>query len=793
MVFHLLGIIIAKSCDYNTTLILMLYNDYHKIAPKEIISALFSLYNQGKFDDVLSWCSKLIGEFPYTFEFYNLKGAIYFEKGNKEVALHQFRENTKLFPEHPYAYNNLATALIKAGKYEEARYNFEVAIKLKPDYAEAYNNLGNLHKDLGEYNSAIFVYKKALNLNPSYYEAYNNLGVVLGKNRQYNESEKFLNYSKKLNPNFEEAYKNLGILYNVLGKFDEAKTELQKAVNINKKNFICYNELGNVYLNEFNFINSKYYFKKAIEIFPEFAEAYNNLGRVFIKTGDISKAFKYLKKSNFIDKNFKYVCTNFDIIHFLTLNYKNYPCSYFLPRYFGEISKKEILKFINFQKINLKKINYKNHFEKIYKDLLGKKVNYKDNKNNNFPVILLGFGRSGSLFLHSLLDSHPQISTLPGYFFKGWFNEKTWPIFKPDYKELKWREILVKKICNYFEPQFNANCKKNVIGKPNGEIKWLAKNLGFTQLGDNSSEVLKLDQEKFKEKFIKLLSAFDNIDLRICFELIHKAFDKAYRSSEIFSKDKIIFYHLHNPSYFEHANFNYHYPNNKSLYIVRHPIQMLESWINIDISHIPFLHKNNHSFYGTDHYMRILDGVTKITECLEYFINPLISMGQVKGVKLEDLKKNTKQTIEKITKWIGIENDPVLYESTFMGKKFSRPSPNFDNIQGFDTKSIDAPLGRVFGEKDIEIIEILFWPFMDLYGYTKISKEKFLKKIKQIRPLLDQPFQFEVELYNKLPTDKPDISKIGQFNDLHRRIIRIWDILNEYKTYPYLIKPLIEK
>jgi hypothetical protein len=128
-----------------------------------------------------------------------------------------------------------------------------------------------------------------------------------------------------------------------------------------------------------------------------------------------------------------------------------------------------------------------------------------------------------------------------------------------------------------------------------------------------------------------------------------------------------------------------------------------------------------------------------------------------------------------------------------MGKKFSRPSPNFDNIQGFDTKSIDAPLGRVFGEKDIEIIEILFWPFMDLYGYTKISKEKFLKKIKQIRPLLDQPFQFEVELYNKLPTDKPDISKIGQFNDLHRRIIRIWDILNEYKTYPYLIKPLIEK
>ena len=59
--------------------------------------------------------------------------------------------------------------------------------------------------------------------------------------------------------------------------------------------------------------------------------------------------------------------------------------------------------------------------------------------------------------------------------------------------------------------------------------------------------------------------------------------------------------------------------------------------------------------------------------------------------------------------------------------KFSRPSPNFDNIQGFDTKSIDAPLGRVFGEKDIEIIEILFWPFMDLYAIQKLAKKIFKK------------------------------------------------------------------
>ena len=67
--------------------------------------------------------------------------------------------------------------------------------------------------------------------------------------------------------------------------------------------------------------------------------------------------------------------------------------------------------------------------------------------NDEKIVCFLGFGRSGSLFLHSLLDGHPQISTLPGYFFKGWFSKTTWPIFKPNTEESNWRENLAKKIC----------------------------------------------------------------------------------------------------------------------------------------------------------------------------------------------------------------------------------------------------------------------------------------------------------------------------------------------------------
>ena len=79
-------------------------------------------------------------------------------------------------------------------------------------------------------------------------------------------------------------------------------------------------------------------------------------------------------------------------------------------------------------------------------------------------------------------------------------------------------------ICNYFEPQFDANSKKNVIGKPNDHTAWFAQNLGFTQLGNDRSEVLDLDQDKFKNSLIKLLKSYSTINVKVCFELIHEAF-----------------------------------------------------------------------------------------------------------------------------------------------------------------------------------------------------------------------------------------------------------------------------
>ena len=105
----------------------------------------------------------------------------------------------------------------------------------------------------------------------------------------------------------------------------------------------------------------------------------------------------------------------------------------------------------------------------------------------------------------------------------------------------------------------------------------------------------------------------------VCFELIHKAFDKAFRIPENFSKkDKTIFYHLHNPTYFERASFHYHYPDSKSLFIIRHPIQMLESWLLADLNSLPSLLEENPTFSDNYQFIEILNCGDKIAHSLEY-------------------------------------------------------------------------------------------------------------------------------------------------------------------------------
>tara|TARA_B100000029_G_C17536248_1_gene944978 strand:- start:488 stop:1735 length:1248 start_codon:yes stop_codon:yes gene_type:complete len=406
-------------------------------------------------------------------------------------------------------------------------------------------------------------------------------------------------------------------------------------------------------------------------------------------------------------------------------------------------------------------------------------------KEYDSMAALIGMGRAGALFLHSLFDGHPEFATLPGYFFKGWFCEENWEILKPDAQDPSWRQKLAQDICYHFRPQFDASSKKNVIGKPNGETSWLAADIGFANMGRENSQALKLDEKLFKDKFLESLKHYEIVDSKACFELIHRAFDEAFRNQGMVKRpNKAIFYHIHNPDHYEYANFINNYPNAKVLCILRHPIQMLESWIAkhfIGIKESSDIYENN---------VRFTTIVEIITNFFDYFCNPLNSIAETKGVKLEDIKKESQKVLPQVASWLGVENSSILYESEFMNLKYSRPSNSFNMISGYDTASIDAPVGRYFGKRDITILETLFWPILSVYRYTDASEKNFINDLNQIRPWLNEPLQIEKDLYGKIQIDNICVQETGNYIRMHAKLVSVWENLRVNRAYPHVMKPI---
>ena len=85
----------------------------NKVAPQNIVDAFKSLYQKGRFDDILSpKYSQLIKLYPNTPDLHNILGAISFKRENKMKAKKHFQKVIELLPNDHHAYNNLGATLI---------------------------------------------------------------------------------------------------------------------------------------------------------------------------------------------------------------------------------------------------------------------------------------------------------------------------------------------------------------------------------------------------------------------------------------------------------------------------------------------------------------------------------------------------------------------------------------------------------------------------------------------------------------------------------------------------------
>ncbi len=294
------------------------------------------------------------------------------------------------------------------GKFEEAEYLQRKAIEIKPDFANAYINLGNVLQDRGKLQEAERSTRKAIELKPDFANAYINLGNILLKRGKLKEAEEITHKAISLKPNSAQAYLNLGVILKDLGKLEEAQLST----------------------------------RKVIELKPDFTEAYFNLFKHYEQVNNLTKLGESLKE--FIDLE---IIKNELILFRARLAFRNKEDKTAL-KLINSISNEWIEKSNNSKKILFwsykafieeKLGNFDNAyfcFKKSQEDIsyklfrkdvfLNYIISYKKNiihkriKNNNLNnkiqepnlSFLIGFPRSGTTLLDTILRSHPKIEVI---------------------------------------------------------------------------------------------------------------------------------------------------------------------------------------------------------------------------------------------------------------------------------------------------------------------------------------------------------------------------------------------
>jgi tetratricopeptide (TPR) repeat protein len=184
---------------------------------------------------------------------------------------------------------NVKYYVIRGGVYEENGQNdlaladFEKAIAINPNFAPPYYGRGIVFKKLKKYDLAQIEFEKAISLNPDDFRFYISRIQIYNEKGQYQKTIQDYNQIIDLRPKSVWAYKGRANAYDVMGQYHQAAYDYSKAISLGSNEDLTYFKRGKVLFCSGNFENAEKDFKRDDKFFPHLPNPYISLW-VFLAT-----------------------------------------------------------------------------------------------------------------------------------------------------------------------------------------------------------------------------------------------------------------------------------------------------------------------------------------------------------------------------------------------------------------------------------------------------------------------------------------------------------------------------
>ena len=400
------------------------------------------LVAQGRNDKAKNILNKAIALNPKYLRSYSILAGILVGEGNFEKAEFFLKKSLEINPKDLNALVNLACVMKDSGNSKQAERYLKDALKINPSYDFALTNLGAVLNELEKFDEGEQCLRKALSINSSSPMALNNLGNILSNKKKNKEAELCYRKAIKMKADFYLAYNNLGSLLSKQGNLLEAEKYTEKAINYNPKFELAYVNLGTIKIDLDKLSEAEELFLNAIELNENYNYAYRNLFRLYEKTNRISKLKNKIESLNenknlvneilmfkarifFREKDFITAKKFIDRVSNEWIETTDHSTNLLFWSFKAFIEEKvknfdEAFKCFEKSQLNLK---YQNTNPKIFQNYIHTYRKNIDNKVflakkkhkkilSNSPVFLIGFPRSGTTLLDTILRSHPEIDVL---------------------------------------------------------------------------------------------------------------------------------------------------------------------------------------------------------------------------------------------------------------------------------------------------------------------------------------------------------------------------------------------
>lgn len=236
---------------------------------------------------------------------YLRRGEIYSDKGEPELAIHDYNKVIAICPRYDFVYRLRGNAYFLKSAYPEAIADYSEVINISSSVAGNYSGRGNVYYSIGDYDKAIEDYTAAIELNTKKSVLSKNAGCDDSKTRKGGVVSDACLPAELFNGDFLRYYSSRANAYYMGKEYLKSIADYNRAIELavvltddlgpSPYSYIYINR-GNAYRANKETQKALADYNKAIELDPKTADAYYKRAEIMWEGGEAERALFDLNK-----------------------------------------------------------------------------------------------------------------------------------------------------------------------------------------------------------------------------------------------------------------------------------------------------------------------------------------------------------------------------------------------------------------------------------------------------------------------------------------------------------------